>query len=122
MIHPVKKFLFILMLLILPLQLSWAAMAPYCQHEDGAAGQHLGHHAHHHVENKIDDGADSGGGSPVKAHADCVTCHGGAVGIAITPMKAAPDASVIAAGVPAVPLPAFLLPERPERPKWTLAA
>lgn len=38
-----KRWLFILLMLALPLQLSFAAVASYCGHEEGAAAQHFGH-------------------------------------------------------------------------------
>jgi hypothetical protein len=44
-----RRWLVLLMLAVLPLQLSWAAVAGYCQHEEGPAqGAHFGHHAHEH--------------------------------------------------------------------------
>jgi len=38
----------ITMLLILPLQMSWAMAGAYCGHELGADAQHFGHHDHEH--------------------------------------------------------------------------
>lgn len=67
-----KKIVLILLLLTLPLQMSWAAAGAYCRHEQGEQARHLGHHGHQHKdghENK--DGKDSG-----KAHGDCGYCHG----------------------------------------------
>ena len=38
------------LLIVLPLQISWAVAATYCQHETGST-QHFGHHDHkHHAE------------------------------------------------------------------------
>ena len=34
------------MLVVMPLQLSWAVAATYCMDEDSAAAQHFGHHFH----------------------------------------------------------------------------
>ncbi len=34
--------------LLLPLQVTWAAISPYCQHELGLEAVHLGHHQHKH--------------------------------------------------------------------------
>ena len=52
-----RKWLAIVLLVFLPLQFSWAAVASYCQHETGAAAKHFGHHAHQH---KAADGKDTG--------------------------------------------------------------
>jgi hypothetical protein len=78
MIQPVKKLLLIFLLMLLPLQFSWAAAAPYCQHEQEQTTQHLGHHSHLH-EAKAD--ADANGDAPdgvadySATHDDCGYCH-----------------------------------------------
>ena len=41
-----RRWLSILLLVFLPFQFSWAAVAGYCQHEADAASQHFGHHEH----------------------------------------------------------------------------
>lgn len=69
----VKKFLLILLLVILPFQFSWAVAGAYCQHEQGAASQHFGHHAHQH-QGKADISNTKGDAG--KFHSDCSSCHG----------------------------------------------
>lgn len=71
-----RKWLAIFLLVFMPLQLSWAATASYCQHETGAVAKHFGHHTHQH---KAADGKDVSpdlvkifGGDP-----DCASCHAG---------------------------------------------
>jgi len=44
-----KKFLAIFLLVLLPLQFSWAAMASYCEHETSVTATHPGHHTHDHA-------------------------------------------------------------------------
>lgn len=44
-----RRFILSLLLVLLPLQFSWAAAAAYCGHETGAAAQHFGHHDHRHA-------------------------------------------------------------------------
>jgi hypothetical protein len=41
-----RRWLTILLLFLMPLQLSWAASAAYCQHERDAQRGHWGHHEH----------------------------------------------------------------------------
>ncbi|MGE5453202.1 MAG: hypothetical protein ACM3VZ_15330 [Acidobacteriota bacterium] len=41
-----RRWIAILMLVVLPLQLSWAVAATYCMDEEGAGAQHFGHHFH----------------------------------------------------------------------------
>lgn len=38
------RWLAILLVVLLPLQVSWAAVADFCAHEHGKAAQHFGHH------------------------------------------------------------------------------
>lgn len=65
-----KRFALILLLLVVPLEASWAVVAPWCQHEQGQAAQHFGHHEHEHQAS--DHGSDSDTGKP---HGDCGFCH-----------------------------------------------
>ncbi|NML16777.1 cobalt-zinc-cadmium resistance protein [Azohydromonas caseinilytica] len=62
---------------LLPLQLSRAAVAAYCQHEPAPAqGGHLGHHEHQphdHSTTAKDGHADKK--APLTADEDCGTCH-----------------------------------------------
>ena len=44
-----QRWCAILLLALLPLQFSWAAVAGYCAHESDAQVQHLGHHEHQHA-------------------------------------------------------------------------
>mgnify|MGYP006898455926 CR=1 FL=1 len=43
-----RRFLILVMLCLLPLQVSWAAVSDYCGHEQEKAAQHFGHHDHDH--------------------------------------------------------------------------
>jgi hypothetical protein len=69
-----RRWLSILLLALLPLQLSWAAVSVYCQHETGAAAQHFGHHEHkHHADEPSQDDRSP---KPLGAvDADCPVCH-----------------------------------------------
>lgn len=67
----VRRLLLIAMMCLLPLQLSWAAVARICLHESGGAAQHLGHHEHEHDAAKGDAAVDGLG-----IDADCGPCHG----------------------------------------------
>lgn len=76
MIQSVKKWLLILLLLVLPLQISWAAAAVYCQHEQEAAVAHIGHHEHQHPA-QVDASDDQDGQNELpQVHSDCGYCHG----------------------------------------------
>lgn len=66
-----RRVLAFLILLIVPLQMSYAAAAAYCEHESRPAqGGHLGHHAHQHQESPAGKSK-----IPGKLHPDCAQCH-----------------------------------------------
>ncbi|WP_431257108.1 hypothetical protein ACQ86G_20830 [Roseateles chitinivorans] len=43
-----RRWLTVFLLILLPLQLSWAVAATYCAHEADPAVNHIGHHQHRH--------------------------------------------------------------------------
>ena len=116
-----RKWLTILLLVFLPLQLSWAVAASYCQHESGAAAKHFGHHDHQH---KAADGKDASpdpsklmGGDP-----DCASCHAGCASplpCAVTVASLANSSLDTADYGARLTSPPF---ERLERPQWRLLA
>jgi hypothetical protein len=82
----VRRFLAIVLLTLLPLQFSWAAVATYCGHETEAAARHLGHHEHQHqagadthaelaADADVDTDADRDKASSAM-DLDCGHCHG----------------------------------------------
>ena len=45
-----RRWLSILLLVFMPFQFSWAAVATYCEHESGTRAKHIGHHEHKHQQ------------------------------------------------------------------------
>ena len=106
-----RRFLAILILCMLPLQWSFAAMADYCRHETSAASQqHAGHHAHKHLESGHGDKKDANGGFGDR---DCPSCnHVPVAGITFQGF----DLPLVLADVPIV-FSGHLIPQRsPENP------
>lgn len=74
-----RKLFVIFLLVLMPLQSSWAVAAEYCtHHEEDAAAQHFGHHADEHADSASDAGTDDGVQSnsdttPGQPHSD--NCH-----------------------------------------------
>lgn len=123
MITRVKKLLLIFMLMMLPLQFSWAAVAAYCQHESEIAMPHIGHHTHGHQQlqvNAANDDAQDSNDSP-GFDADCISCHGGATGILALSLQMMPDTVALVTRSSSNFLLASTIPDRPERPNWALA-
>lgn len=108
------------MLALLSIQLSWAAVAPYCEHEAAPAG-HFGHHEHeHHAATgpDADDAEGTSGKSALAIDADCDQCHGSCAGLAHVPPPTITPIAAAHAGAEAAPSIRASALERPERPKW----
>lgn len=112
-----KRLLLLFLLALFPLQASWAAVAAYCQHEEGQAAEHFGHHDHKHEASNADKSEPLG-----KAFAgldlDCASCLGGH----IKPLMAeAVSLPTLSAPPPALPrsLPYLsIAADLPEKPNW----
>lgn len=117
-----KRLLVIFMLVVMPLQLSWAVAAVYCEHEVNPTTVHFGHHEHKHIAS-ADEAKTDGSKSAAAVDGDCTSCHLG--GIAILTMPT-PGLAMDLVSAPLVTNGHSLLassrPARPERPKWTVAA
>jgi hypothetical protein len=72
-----RRLVLICMLLLLAVQWTWVAAAVYCEHETGAAAQHLGHHEHQHVGASDEVTKAGKAQSPANADNDCGICHPG---------------------------------------------
>jgi hypothetical protein len=124
----VRRFLAILLLAMLPLQFSWAAVATYCGHETQAGAGHFGHHDHDHhadIASAAEPAADlestadvQGDKAPGAMDLDCGHCHGtcGVMlmqtsGLPAELSTAHPSAALDEAG-------GAHAPTRPERPQW----
>jgi hypothetical protein len=67
-----RRLLPVILLILLPLQITWATIIDYCQHEQNPATRHLGHHAHEHAGA---DGATHDGQSAGQFGTDHHCCH-----------------------------------------------
>ena len=116
-----RRWLALLLLALLPLQFSWAAVAGYCGHEVAAGtGLHLGHHVHQHASSQADSADKTAGAKPLTASVDldCGPCHGLSLGLqASWPALTAPRVGQAPAEAlsPALRL---VTPPPPERPQW----
>jgi hypothetical protein len=117
-----RRWLLILLLAVVPLQLAWAGTAVYCGHESAVAGAtHVGHHEHVHVVST--DGASASVDDADMSntfHADCETCHFGAS--ATLTMAPLGTAMLPSAGLLGAASPRYLshIPAGPERPDRSL--
>ncbi len=83
-----RRFFVYLLLIVLPLQFSWAAASAYCSHESGSGAMHFGHHIHKHTENDTAEIKVFGKAAKL-SHADCATCHFGCAAPCMQVMVAA---------------------------------
>lgn len=112
-----RRLVALFLLILLPLQFSWALAAAYCQHEAAPSTQHFGHHDHRHDAHVAADSTPETK-LPGAADNDCSVCHTGCVAALLdtaTPSVAA-SVSVVADLLPAPP--AAVPAPRPERPNW----
>jgi len=116
------RALVILLALLLPVQISWAAMASYCQGENDRVSAHVGHHEHPSAN--VDGHSGSEKSKVSDSDIGCSLCH-------FSCMK---SVQVYSSGV-AVPLatqrkstpgyvshPTSYIAGRPDKPNWQLAA
>lgn len=77
-----RRYLILFLLVLMPLQLSWAAAGAYCEHETGEQAQHFGHHVHQHAPSAKTSDTDNGKIEKQNgSHPDCGACHAGAVAL-----------------------------------------
>lgn len=121
MIAPVKKLFLILLLLVMPLQSSWAVVAAYCQPEAEVTAKHFGHHEHQHERHHAQVGQDSDEDSKSLTTSDCLDCHGLYSGMVVTSFDTQSPGPI--AGPPAHATSRLISATscRPEKPKWFAA-
>ena len=114
-----KRWLLIFLLTVLPLQMSWAAITIYCQHEQSQDSQHVGHHEHTHQKTAEDTQKNK---SLLTVDADCGFCHLGGGVIFNMPSYGEPIfLHAEAVTLTHTDFAISIRPERPERPKWARA-
>lgn len=124
------RFFAIFLLVLLPFQLSWAAVAPYCGHEREAVSGHFGHHEHqHHSAAQGDSDGETFTGSNTTAELqgdkapgaidlDCGQCHGNCSVMLSLPSYLAVALAVELPGATIDGASGAHAPTRPERPQW----
>ncbi|RYH67862.1 MAG: hypothetical protein EON54_03695 [Alcaligenaceae bacterium] len=76
-----RRLLAAFLLVLLPFQLSWSAVATYCLHESSAAqSQHVGHHEHKHEAMSETGEAEKSSQEAGAYDFDCSVCHGSGIG------------------------------------------
>ena len=116
-----KRYLAIFLLVLLPLQFSWAAMAGYCEHETTVTAKHQGHHSHDHAAADTQESGKNTAQSVCMDH-DGAACH---LGCAATPVSDLNMTTVAVSDNHPLHLQvivSLLSRERPERPQWPVFA
>ena len=121
-----KRYVLIFLLMLLPFQFSWAAVASYCQHESNPAAQHVGHHAAaDSKQQKQDQLADQSDDSKLNtgSDADCSFCHFSCSKPMNSYTSWTPPVQEKNSFAPSLP-PLYLshIGESPEEPDWKTAA
>jgi hypothetical protein len=115
-----RRWFATLLLALLPLQFSWAAVAAYCGHESDAQAQHLGHHEHQHTgQAGVDkDGDPSGKDDPAAFDFDCGHCHSSCCSMPAPVGTLTPLAIASHPVTPVEGIVRTLAQNPPERPQW----
>jgi hypothetical protein len=118
-----RRWLAIFLMLLLPLQFSWAAVANYCGHETDAVADYVGHHGHatHDHGSKVADAGDiakTDGSSTPASGVDCGHCHGYCVCLIDLPSSVQPLPLGVAPSHLGDAPAAEHIPAQPERPQW----
>jgi len=115
-----RRYLLIFLLMLFPLQVSWAAVCAYCQDEcvvESSGREQTG------AKQLVEQQDDVKASDLAAADSDCKCCHScstGMMGASFEPLAAAvPQPSEQIAGSNTL---AASRSVRPERPKWTRAA
>ena len=112
-----RRWFLIFLVVFLPMQLSWAAVASYCGHETEATAQHVGHHEHQHQADAQPTDSDSTKASGA-FDTDCGACH---AGCCTAILQSIPLLTIClssnAQGAPALRLSSQPV-SLPERPNW----
>ena len=122
-----RRWLALFLLILMPLQLSWGAVAPYCQHESSSAARHFGHHAHPHgdalkqLQGKKPAAAEKAKLGSLSPDPDCSYCHLNVVKPVATFVlpPVAQGAQTLSEDVEQIF--STRAPDHPERPNWRIA-
>ena len=108
------RFVALMLAMMLSLQLGWAAVGKYCEHEAAPKGaQHFGHHAHEH-----EAGNDKNAGKTT-FDSDCSFCYAGAPASLASRQPCVPEILLRETWVPpASNGHASALARAPDRPQW----
>lgn len=77
-----RRWLSLLLLIVLPLQSNWAALSAFCQHEQGIQANHIGHHLHQHEHDRPDEATTSA--EQAQGHKHITSIHGNCSSCLIT--------------------------------------
>lgn len=79
---PMRRFVIILLLLVVQLQSVWGAAASYCGHETAVdVPKHFGHHDHEHQGVSVKEAASDDSANELEViDSDCESCHLGCSG------------------------------------------
>jgi len=118
-----RRSVILLLLCLLPLQTSWAAVADFCGHEQGKAAQHFGHHNDEHkVSPGVLDGSTVSGQDGSNPNFSHDHCHlSGFLGVLSEytfSMRAPLQLSLYRDNQSY----SFLAADKPARPNWFVAA
>lgn len=124
----VKKIMLIMLLIVLPFQMTWAAAAQCCMHDATDKTSHFGHHAHQHqadqqvVSKSVGEQANADHPASTFIDKDCPYCHMGSLSYMVTAVFIPGQILGVAPSDALLYAYSTIPPSQPERPKWSIAA
>lgn len=118
---PVRRYLILFLLFLLPIQVSWAVVANYCDRHQETAVLHLGHHEdERHVSPDVSDD-----GQLPASESSAGQCHdhlSGFIALLLNESSVSISAMSLLQLHGIEPSFATLPPSQPERPNWSALA
>lgn len=117
-----RRFLLLLLAVIMSTQWTWAAAASVCMHEQGQGAPHFGHHSHRHAAgaakatSELAPTVSDTEAAVSTFDADCAACHGGLSAVATEVPAIDTVAAPMVGDTPYTRAVTHGLPERQSRP------
>ena len=116
-----RRLVLICVMLLLPVQWTWAAAAAYCAHEPSPSSWHIGHHEHVHKSSSAGDSKKAQSAKAGALDLDCEYCHLSAAQWLPAPHDMMPPVMGAVFSVQDPPLVGSHFSSGPERPDRSLA-
>ncbi len=114
----IRKLFIIFILLLIPLQVTWASVVTYCQHGSSLAVNHAGHHDVASTSVATDEVGRVATEPASSVHSDCGACHIACLVAQVGPTYQFEQAAIESHASRYTLRTSSAPPQRVERPQW----